>query len=336
MSEVNQIDTVDDDIDDSCHHHQQDPSSPPISSDKEYYPQSTPQHLLHRLLSPSSSSCSSRDTTIQHGRKNIDNNEATRGEAVSANIHETVLGISSTSPLPQLENLSIQSVQQQQQQHQKDGRVTTAHDSTSVSVMTESIDASTSRLYSDTTTSPGRRRKVEPMVEQQQQQEQQQSLSPFRSPVTVPPETTTTIPTVTTTVTMGRMINAEEVPSIDVVNNNGNNNNNSNNDQSVVADIPLIRPRPTPTPGSKTVVHQERENFLLFIKILFRILEQAHEPQTRQRAQRIVVECNRKFKQGDPNYVPLMDAVERRLRRFVGEANWSKAHLFLHHYKVST
>lgn len=82
----------------------------------------------------------------------------------------------------------------------------------------------------------------------------------------------------------------------------------------------------------ESLTTQERENFLIFIKILFRILDDANEPHTTQMAKRIVLECRRKNQQGDPNYHPLMDAVERRLRRFIGEARWRRAHLFLHHY----
>jgi hypothetical protein len=75
----------------------------------------------------------------------------------------------------------------------------------------------------------------------------------------------------------------------------------------------------------------ERGNFLMFIKIIFKILEDAKEPETRSKAQRIVMECRRRSKQGDPNFVPLMEACEKRLRVFVGEATWRRAHLFLHH-----
>ena len=82
-----------------------------------------------------------------------------------------------------------------------------------------------------------------------------------------------------------------------------------------------------------SIIVQERENFLLFVKILFKILEEAREPETRARAQRIVLECRRRSQQGDPNFIPLMEATERRLRLFVGENKWQRAHLFLHHYK---
>jgi hypothetical protein len=82
----------------------------------------------------------------------------------------------------------------------------------------------------------------------------------------------------------------------------------------------------------RSPVVQERENFLLFIKILFKILEDAQEPELKFKAQRIVMDCRRKSQQGDPNFSPLMDALERRLRVFVGEQKWRRAHLFLSHY----
>ncbi len=153
------------------------------------------------------------------------------------------------------------------------------------------------RSYEDTTVTPMSGTRGE------DSQEERHSLPPLDSSTTAAaPEGTTT----------GRKT-AQEVPS----------NSNTTNRSATMA------------PAVKTVVQQDRENFLLFIKILFRILEQAQEPQTKLRAQRIVVECRRKYQQGDPNFAPLMEAVQRRLRRFVGEANWSKAHLFMHHYMVS-
>ena len=83
----------------------------------------------------------------------------------------------------------------------------------------------------------------------------------------------------------------------------------------------------------RSLARIERENFLLFIKILFKILDE--NPTAKSRAQRIVMECRRRNQQGDPNYDPLMDGVERHLRVFVGEANWRKSHMLLHHYIVN-
>jgi hypothetical protein len=75
-----------------------------------------------------------------------------------------------------------------------------------------------------------------------------------------------------------------------------------------------------------------REEFLIFIKILFKVLDQAQEIHTRNRAKKLVAECTRKNRQGDPLYMPLMDAVQKRLRLFVGEAHWRKSMLLLRHY----
>lgn len=83
----------------------------------------------------------------------------------------------------------------------------------------------------------------------------------------------------------------------------------------------------------KSVTRIERENFLIFIKILFKVLDEV--PPIKARAQRVVMECRRRSQQGDPNFVPLMDGVERHLRGLVGETRWRRSHLLLHHYIVT-
>lgn len=82
----------------------------------------------------------------------------------------------------------------------------------------------------------------------------------------------------------------------------------------------------------KSAARMERENFLLFIKILFKVLEEENDASIRTKAQRIVMECRRRNQQGDPNFTPLMYGIERHLRVFVGEAKWRRSHLLLHHY----
>jgi hypothetical protein len=94
-----------------------------------------------------------------------------------------------------------------------------------------------------------------------------------------------------------------------------------------VAEISMNARQPYRSP-----VVQERENFLLFLKILFKLLEEAQEPEVKSKAQRIVMDCKRRNQQGDPNFTPLMDALERLLRGVVGEQKWRRAHLFLSHY----
>lgn len=80
----------------------------------------------------------------------------------------------------------------------------------------------------------------------------------------------------------------------------------------------------------KSPIQIELETFLLFIKIMFKLLED--DPTVRQRAQRIVLECRRQSQRGNPSFQPLMRGVECHLRRFVGEARWRRAHLLLHYY----
>jgi hypothetical protein len=77
----------------------------------------------------------------------------------------------------------------------------------------------------------------------------------------------------------------------------------------------------------------QKKRFLVFIKILFRSLDQNEETsETKEIAKGIVADCTRRNRLGDPNYRPLMDAVDKRLRRYVGETHWRRAHLYLHHY----
>jgi hypothetical protein len=105
----------------------------------------------------------------------------------------------------------------------------------------------------------------------------------------------------------------------------------SNTPGSNTASTSAAASAPSPLRNSSLVV-QERENFLLFIKILFKILAEAGDPGVRTRAQRTVLECQRRSRLGDPNFIPLVQATEQRLRVIVGEDKWRRAHLFLHHY----
>ena len=86
-------------------------------------------------------------------------------------------------------------------------------------------------------------------------------------------------------------------------------------------------------PRSTAVVVEERRQFLVFIKILFKCLDQANGPKIRDKAKKIVAECTKRNRQGDPNFHPLLQAVEFRLRRFVGEIPWRKSLLLLKYYQ---
>lgn len=76
----------------------------------------------------------------------------------------------------------------------------------------------------------------------------------------------------------------------------------------------------------------EKQTFLLFVKILFKLLQEKQGNDFVTKARRVVMECRRRSQQNDPEFSPLMEALERRLRLFVGEAIWKRAHSYLHHY----
>jgi len=76
----------------------------------------------------------------------------------------------------------------------------------------------------------------------------------------------------------------------------------------------------------------EREHFVIFIKILFKCIEQSDDQNLRLKAKAIVNECTRRNRMGDSSYTPLQDAVERRLKKMVGELYWARAKLCFEHY----
>jgi hypothetical protein len=82
-----------------------------------------------------------------------------------------------------------------------------------------------------------------------------------------------------------------------------------------------------------TQANLQKKRFLLFIKILFKSLDQTEESsEVKEIAKNIVADCTRRNRLGDPDYKPLMDAVDRRLRTHVGETHWRRAHLYMQHY----
>jgi hypothetical protein len=84
--------------------------------------------------------------------------------------------------------------------------------------------------------------------------------------------------------------------------------------------------------ASRCTFRTPREQFLVFIKILFKGLDQANEPEVSLKAKKIVSECTRRNRLGDPNFTPLMEAVEQRLRGFVGEVHWRRSLLYLRYF----
>ena len=88
--------------------------------------------------------------------------------------------------------------------------------------------------------------------------------------------------------------------------------------------------------GSNNITpnNAQKKRFLLFVKILFKSLDQSNETtsEIRENAKMIIADCTRRNRLGDPDFDPLMDAVDRRLRRHVGEVHWRKAHMYMQHY----
>ena len=76
----------------------------------------------------------------------------------------------------------------------------------------------------------------------------------------------------------------------------------------------------------------ERLRFAMFVKILYKDLKESGDEELFVNAQRLLFFVTSRNRGGDPNYRPLMDSIERRLRILVGEPHWRRAHLLLHLY----
>uniref|UniRef100_A0A7S3P5H5 Uncharacterized protein n=1 Tax=Amphora coffeiformis TaxID=265554 RepID=A0A7S3P5H5_9STRA len=89
------------------------------------------------------------------------------------------------------------------------------------------------------------------------------------------------------------------------------------------------RDAPTMRPGGRFVGRglTERQQFLIFVKILLKYVERTNNPQLQRTAKAVVAECTRRNRMGDAEYMPLQAAVERHLRVSLGEVHWSRAKL---------
>lgn len=115
---------------------------------------------------------------------------------------------------------------------------------------------------------------------------------------------------------------------ISQVNNNNNNNNNTNfNMGTVTARLPSGMRMPGSTNSVFGRGLTERQQFLIFVKILLKYIDRTNNPQLRIRAKAVVAECTQRNRMGDTDYMPLQDAVERRLRVSLGEVHWARAKL---------
>ena len=105
-----------------------------------------------------------------------------------------------------------------------------------------------------------------------------------------------------------------------------------------IMSMPPPPPPPHPHPGApfldyarykpppiSATTSTDRTNFVLFIKIFFKYIEKTNMESIRRRVKAIIAECTYRNRHGDPEYIPLQDAIETRLRQCVGEIHWSRA-----------
>jgi hypothetical protein len=77
---------------------------------------------------------------------------------------------------------------------------------------------------------------------------------------------------------------------------------------------------------------EQRIKFLLFVKVLFKRLRDSRDVYLLARAQLLVKAVTRRNKMGDPNFHPLLESMERRLRELVGELHWRQTHAYMRYY----
>lgn len=104
---------------------------------------------------------------------------------------------------------------------------------------------------------------------------------------------------------------------------------------SFIESAAAVPPDP-PTPMRSSLV-KDRERFSIFIKILFKSLDRVAEEdvnsgQLRHRARQVVCDCTRKNREGDPDYIPLIEAIEIRLQDVVGPVHWARANRCLQQF----
>lgn len=83
-------------------------------------------------------------------------------------------------------------------------------------------------------------------------------------------------------------------------------------------------------------VLSSKMRLMVFIKIMLKCLETDDpDPSVRLKAKRVIAECTKKNREGHPDYTPLEEAIERRLRFAVDDCHWNRAQSLLEHYMQS-
>ncbi len=83
---------------------------------------------------------------------------------------------------------------------------------------------------------------------------------------------------------------------------------------------------------SRLTARDQRVRFALFVKILFKRLEESDDQFLCQKAKRLLLCVTARNKQGDPGCTPLIEALESRLRMMVGETHWRRSHILMRLY----
>lgn len=82
----------------------------------------------------------------------------------------------------------------------------------------------------------------------------------------------------------------------------------------------LLRPRPL----------GEKEKYAVLIKVLMKYLDHSQRIHLKQPAREIILHCVRRNRMGDKEFMPLQEAISRRLRSYLGSEIWDKVDHFCH------
>ena len=77
---------------------------------------------------------------------------------------------------------------------------------------------------------------------------------------------------------------------------------------------------------------RKRKTFLVFIKVLLKVLRKSPDQTLHNRAKAIISHVTRRNRNKEPQYCPLPEALEQQLRPVVGEAQWKRANACLDLY----
>jgi hypothetical protein len=77
-----------------------------------------------------------------------------------------------------------------------------------------------------------------------------------------------------------------------------------------------------------------RMRLLVFVKIVLKCID-TDDPSVRFEAKHIVMECTKKNREGNPEFIPLSAAIEKRLRLAVGEVHWRRAENLMQHFLIT-